>query len=284
MPFEPKKNAPSQQRFAAATKFILKDVRETIVLMMTSFQGGQPVNRLYKGVIEEVCTSVREAFLDEGVDEQVLQELKQVWETKVLATKAIDSFHENVSPVVRGSVITGVPAGTGIRIPVVPFSPQTISATNLALQHGVLAGNPQSFLIQPLSAGNVRLLSNSNQISAQLIPSHVLSGCQAGPSQRIYQVDGSGGLSDDEEVDEILEEEETSENLGPVEEGEPLNSDDDVSNEDANELFEADSVVACQYEKVTRTRNKWKFIFKDGIMNLNGKDFVFNRATGEAEF
>lgn len=34
--------------------------------------------RLYKTVVEDVISNVREAFLDEGVDEQVLQELKQV--------------------------------------------------------------------------------------------------------------------------------------------------------------------------------------------------------------
>ena len=34
--------------------------------------------KLYKSVIDDVILNVREAFLDEGVDEQVLQELKQV--------------------------------------------------------------------------------------------------------------------------------------------------------------------------------------------------------------
>lgn len=34
--------------------------------------------KLYFSVVEDVISNVREAFLDEGVDEQVLQELKQV--------------------------------------------------------------------------------------------------------------------------------------------------------------------------------------------------------------
>jgi len=34
--------------------------------------------KLYRNVIEEVIKNVKEAFLNEGVDEQVLQELKQV--------------------------------------------------------------------------------------------------------------------------------------------------------------------------------------------------------------
>ena len=34
--------------------------------------------KVYYSVVEDVISNVREAFLDEGVDEQVLQELKQV--------------------------------------------------------------------------------------------------------------------------------------------------------------------------------------------------------------
>jgi len=34
---------------------------------------------------------VRDHFLDEGVDEQVLQELRMLWESKLVATKAVDS-------------------------------------------------------------------------------------------------------------------------------------------------------------------------------------------------
>ena len=35
-------------------------------------------------------TGVREAFLDDGVDEQVLQELRMLWESKLGATKATE--------------------------------------------------------------------------------------------------------------------------------------------------------------------------------------------------
>lgn len=35
-------------------------------------------------------TNIRESFLDEGIDEQILQELRIVWESKLAAQKAID--------------------------------------------------------------------------------------------------------------------------------------------------------------------------------------------------
>jgi len=40
--------------------------------------GSNVVAKLYRGVMEDVIKNVRESFLNEGVDEQVLQELKQV--------------------------------------------------------------------------------------------------------------------------------------------------------------------------------------------------------------
>lgn len=103
---------------------------------------------------------------------------------------------------------------------------------------------------------------------------------------------------DNDDSDESNEENE----VGGAEE-EPLNSEDDVTDEDSSELFETDNVVVCQYDKVTekecashtflltltsfqitRSRNKWKFYLKDGIMNIGGKDYVFQKSNGDAEW
>lgn len=45
---------------------------------------------LYSSVINDVIQSVKDSFLDEGVDENVLQELKGIWEAKLAASKTID--------------------------------------------------------------------------------------------------------------------------------------------------------------------------------------------------
>ena len=44
------------------------------------------------------------------------------------------------------------------------------------------------------------------------------------------------------------------------------------------------SIVLCMYEKVHRTKNKWKCQLKDGIISIGGKDWVFSRANGEFEW
>lgn len=36
--------------------------------------------------------------------------------------------------------------------------------------------------------------------------------------------------------------------------------------------------------QITRSRNKWKFYLKDGIMNIGGKDYIFQKSNGDAEW
>jgi len=114
--------------------------------------------------------------------------------------------------------------------------------------------------------------------------------------EMLPQVDGgptmSSSSSDSEEdedehisriVERIDDKAEADDDDGGDEE--PLNSADDQSDdEDLDTLFESDNVIVCQFEKVNRARTKWKFTLKDGIMHLNGKDYCFQKCTGEAEW
>ncbi|NXT82086.1 TF2AY factor, partial [Zapornia atra] len=95
---------------------------------------------------------------------------------------------------------------------------------------------------------------------------------------------------DNEECDSISSTESSSsggDNEGPqidtVEE-DPLNSGDDISEQDIPDLFDTDNVIVCQYDKIHRSKNKWKFYLKDGVMSFEGKDHVFAKAIGDAEW
>ncbi|KAH1023654.1 transcription initiation factor IIA subunit 1 isoform X2 [Dendroctonus ponderosae] len=112
---------------------------------------------------------------------------------------------------------------------------------------------------------------------------------------KIYQGDGMHSSSDDDDLDDEDDEinheddddlhEDIEEETQEVAEDEPLNSEDDVSDADGTEeSFETDNVIVCQFDKITRARNRWKFHLKDGIMNLNGEDYVFQKANGDAEW
>lgn len=52
------------------------------------------VLKIYQDVIDDVISGVRELFLEDGVDETVLQELKQLWDTKLMASKAVTTEEE----------------------------------------------------------------------------------------------------------------------------------------------------------------------------------------------
>jgi len=108
--------------------------------------------------------------------------------------------------------------------------------------------------------------------------------------------DEDSEMSDDSESEPESEPEAT--NDGEPEE--PLGPEDDIDDISDGEMFEtglifcyglcqvkhicSDNVVVCQFDKIQRVRNKWRFSLKDGIMNLNGKDYVFQKATGESEW
>ncbi|XP_061481637.1 TFIIA-alpha and beta-like factor isoform X1 [Rhineura floridana] len=85
----------------------------------------------------------------------------------------------------------------------------------------------------------------------------------------------SGSLSSASDTDEpsvdIIEED-------------PLNSGDDVSEQETPDVFDTDNIIVCQYDKVQRSKNRWKFYLKDGVMCFAGKDYVFSKAIGDAEW
>ncbi|XP_040286235.1 TFIIA-alpha and beta-like factor [Bufo bufo] len=158
----------------------------------------------------------------------------------------------------------------------------------------------------PLNNNNdVDILDTVSRIEENRIP----------PNDNIIQIDGAGDTSSDEEltavrdVDEneflgiidtedlkALVEEDSGSNESTsnssddedleidVVEEDPLNSGDDVSEQEVPDLFDTDNVIVCQYDKIHRSKNKWKFYLKDGVMCFGGKDYIFSKAIGEAEW
>jgi len=111
------------------------------------------------------------------------------------------------------------------------------------------------------------------------------------------QLDGTGPPIGDEEdedddsevegndvADELDDDDDDEGNEEGREDPNPLCSDDDVSDDEPAELFDTENVVVCQYDKISRTKNKWRFILKSGVMNIDGRDYVFSKATGDADW
>lgn len=316
------------------------------------------VSKLYRGVIEDVINGVREAFLDEGIDEAVLLELKQNWEAKLSASKAIDPVTDlaeaslqnklqqsqqtssanasnnaaaqaNASqakqPAAASTPAASTPAaatgtastGAATTVRMVPVQitvpPQpgvtghtaaksiTVHVPAHALQGGAAGAQLQTILSSPAVTA---ALSLPVEMATTVLQQHINTALQttAGRSQSkttdnggVTQLDGPGDSSDDDEDDveddddDVEEEddhddEEHDDDNDENQDEEPLNSEDDVTDDDPSVLFETDNVVVCQYDKITRSRNRWKFHLKDGIMNINGRDYVFQKANGDAEW
>ena len=60
-------------------------------------------------------------------------------------------------------------------------------------------------------------------------------------------------------------------------ESDDINSDEDNDNPEAN-------IMLCLYDRVQRVRNRWKCNLKDGIANIDGQDYAFQKATGDSEW
>ncbi|CAE6459326.1 unnamed protein product [Rhizoctonia solani] len=103
---------------------------------------------------------------------------------------------------------------------------------------------------------------------------------EAGPS-RISQVDGS---SDDDPPSpplQTLDDGRGTEEIGSDLDDSDDSDADDVENEGAGE---AGDYVFCTYDKVQRVKNKWKCVLKDGMIHVNGKDYLFMKCNGEFEW
>jgi len=168
--------------------------------------------------------------------------------------------------------------------------------------------NPTS-LIQVDGGSDCVTLKNKNKLSLSAKQSDVVDEASTSDAcvtidtkkkKILIQLDGTADDSsssseedeedddedDDDEEDEDDEDDESEDKNEVKKQEEPeLGSDDDVStDEDPTELFDTENVVVCQYDKIHRTKCRWKFNLKVGIMNLNGKDHVFQKATGEANW
>ncbi|KAG5663659.1 hypothetical protein KAF25_006244 [Fusarium avenaceum] len=78
-----------------------------------------------------------------------------------------------------------------------------------------------------------------------------------------------GGDDDEEEDEDAIN--------SDLDDPEDDRDDDDVDDEGLG------NIMLCMYDKVQRVKNKWKCTLKDGVLTVNGKEYVFHKATGEYE-
>jgi len=149
---------------------------------------------------------------------------------------------------------------------------------NIIVRPQNIGGRPVTRVIQ--SGNNPQVIVRSSNDPSQrqgVIRGNVITHIQAN------QLDGD--FTDDDITDDSDESEQSEHgDQTPAVEEDPLGSGDDIDDGNDSETFETDNVVVCQFDKIQRVRSKWRFQLKDGIMSLKGKDHVFQKANGDAEW
>ncbi|KAG1672141.1 hypothetical protein FOA52_001729 [Chlamydomonas sp. UWO 241] len=64
----------------------------------------------------------------------------------------------------------------------------------------------------------------------------------------------------------------------PGPQGDEVLSEDSEPDDDEEEIT---NFLCCQFEKVNRVKAKYKLNLRDGVFRVNGRDYLFKRATGE---
>lgn len=91
------------------------------------------------------------------------------------------------------------------------------------------------------------------------------------PSKRIDKMD-----ADTDEINSDLDDSEDDVDGAEGEDNE--NGGGGASNNNPGDL------VIALYDKVQRVKNKWKITLKDGIVSVQGKDYLFHKCNGEFEW
>ncbi|KAK4689013.1 transcription initiation factor TFIIA large subunit, partial [Tremellales sp. Uapishka_1] len=89
-----------------------------------------------------------------------------------------------------------------------------------------------------------------------------------GDTKPVVQPNAAGLLPGDEVIDSDLDDSDD----GLMDQGDGVDEEGEID------------IVFCVYDKVQRVKNKWKTVFKDGMIHINGKDYLFAKCNGEFEW
>lgn len=269
------------------------------------------LNELYNSIVDDVVDNVKEAFSEEGVDEQILKALKEAWLRKIRESQQprhtqqqqLQNHHAQQQQQLQQQQLQSMQPQQASVIVYNNSGSSNVNTTNN--NNGNINHQPLTQQHRPNDSIHASTALNLSQQHRRQLQAEgdqhqredQKSNHSNSTSNHVPQLDGSNGTSDEDNDDEesdgefpdgdddvdVSDEEDKDTDTNRDDE-DPLNSGDDVSNDESSEMFETDNVVVCQYDKITRNRNKWKFHLKDGIMNINGRDYVFQKAVGDAEW
>ncbi|SCV05733.1 LANO_0H13982g1_1 [Lachancea nothofagi CBS 11611] len=212
--------------------------------------------RAYETIVESVINEVREDFESAGIDEQTLQDLRLVWQTKLSDSRVAkfmwDPEDDDAlnSQLHNAHIAPSLMESQGLAMPA--LSPGDDNKSGLTPQQQSLMTQTKHDQ-QPKDEIELTMGDSDGQIAEQL----KLQAKQARKS----------ALLETDEINSDLDD-----------------SEDDYLNSSGDDEGQDENIVLCLYEKVLRVKNKWKCNLKDGLATINHKDYAFQKAQGETEW
>lgn len=273
----------------------------------------------YRAVIDDVIQSVKADFESFGVDESVLADLHNRWQHKVVSSHVADfePLQPAAPPAAPPTSTHPLPAYNGVQIKHEPQDaapgppPQQLYA--MPPGAGLYAFPPQ--LRGPLPPGArpgpvPPYMIPTGQHQGVLVlprgappPPAATNGRAAVGAERIPQTDGPAraphGVGNGSAAGPSVPPAAQHPSLAPPaprpvvigrseQTNDAINSDLDDSDSGEEDGVDAEGavkdIVFCTYDKVARVKNKWKCVLKDGVIHVNGKDYLFSKCTGEFEW
>lgn len=248
-------------------------------------------SKVYEIIVNNVINEVREDFESAGIDEQTLQDLKRVWQEKLTETKVThftwDPVAETAAVMPQG--VSSAENSNGLQLPggaTISTGDSNASSNNnngsrdgLVLPGGTTMGsqepsglendndNETNDAIKEAEASVDGEVKVKDEVNFEMTMENAdVSALENSKNKEIKEAKRSALL----DADEVGSELDDSDDNYLISEGE-----DDGPDE---------NILLCLYDKVTRTKARWKCTLKDGIATVNRKDYSFQKAQVEAEW
>lgn len=253
-------------------------------------------SKLYETIIEDVINDSRQDFEDSGIDELTLQDLRRIWCEKLTQSQVAKFSWDEVEfedPNLGHNIGPGLAAqrisqplvsshlNSGLELPnMLNGSELSYSAVANTNNIGIEIPHIQETdvdLTTGLMLPNINQADGTFELTIETGDGvKMMDALKKKQKKKIPQADGALGDDDDEDDDDIFND------------SDDINSDlDDGLDSDQSDDEDGDQegqIMLCLYDKVQRIKSKWKSNLKEGIANIDGKDYVFQKATGESEW
>lgn len=269
---------------------------------------------VYNTIIQDVVNSVRDRFEEEGLDDDGAQQLKDVWEANLKATRVapFDPDFIGTDPTLPLDYPVEDPIGYAGEMPYgQPMGAYGDAGAGM-YQGGLRGGAPETMRIRGgASSEEEEDEEEDYEDEEDVKPFLADDGSAQGvnPDQQIFKQYAGFAKGEDDEDDGAGSSRKPRDNKGAIKRdpgvqpnengiypGEEIIDSDLDDSEEEDEFAGAEDededpdddltkdVMYCICDKVARVKNKWKVTFRDGFIRANGKEYLFNRCTGEFEW